>query len=92
VATSCPGCDKLAADTPPPEDNAAAAEEADALRQAVARLPEDYRRVITLRHEEGLSFHDVAQRMGRSPEAARTLWFRAVARLRQELGTAHEPG
>jgi RNA polymerase sigma-70 factor (ECF subfamily) len=84
--------DKLAADTPSPEDKATAAEEAETLRQALARLPEDYRRVITLRHEEGLSFHDVAQRMGRSPEAARKLWFRAVARLRQEMGIANDPG
>jgi RNA polymerase sigma-70 factor (ECF subfamily) len=84
--------DKLAADTPPPEDKAAAAEEVEAVRQAVTRLPEDYRRVIALRHEEGLSFDDIAQRMGRSAEAVRKLWFRAVARLRQEMGIANDPG
>jgi RNA polymerase sigma-70 factor (ECF subfamily) len=84
--------DKLVADTPPPEDKAAAAEEAEALRRAMERLSEDHRRVIALRHEEGLSFDDIARRMGRSPGAVRKLWFRAIARLRREMGTAHEPG
>jgi RNA polymerase sigma-70 factor (ECF subfamily) len=83
--------DRLATDSPPPEDKAAAAEEVEAVRAAMARLPEDYRRVIALRHEEGLSFDDVAQRMGRSAEAARKLWFRAVACLRQEMGIANDP-
>jgi RNA polymerase sigma-70 factor (ECF subfamily) len=78
--------DGLATDSPPPVDKAAAAEEAEAVREATARLPEDYRRVIALRHEEGLSFDDIARRMGRRPEAVRKLWFRAVARLRQEIG------
>jgi RNA polymerase sigma-70 factor (ECF subfamily) len=58
----------------------------------VERLPEDRRRVIALRHEEGLSFDEIAQRMGRTPAAVRKLWFRAVARLRRETGAAHEPG
>jgi RNA polymerase sigma-70 factor (ECF subfamily) len=83
---------KLVADTPAPEDKAARAEEAELLRRAVERLSNDHRQVIALRHEQGLSFHDIAQRMGRSPGAVRKLWFRAVERLRREIGTTHEPG
>jgi RNA polymerase sigma-70 factor (ECF subfamily) len=83
--------DKLAAATPSPVDKAAAAEEAEALRQAVARLSDDYRRVIVLRHEEQLSFEDIALRMDRTPQAVRKLWFRAVGRLRREMGAAQEP-
>jgi RNA polymerase sigma-70 factor (ECF subfamily) len=82
---------RLVSDSPPPEDKAAAAEEAEALRRAVERLPEEYRRVIELRHQEGLSFDDIARRMGRRVAAARKLWYRAVGRLRREMGTANEP-
>ncbi|HJT76089.1 MAG TPA: sigma-70 family RNA polymerase sigma factor [Gemmataceae bacterium] len=84
--------DKLVADTPPPEDRAVAAEEEAAVRRAVARLPEDYRRVIALRHQEGRSFDAIAQEMGRTPEAVRKLWFRAIERLRQDMKAPHEPG
>ena len=66
-------------------------EKRDHLR-ALARLPEDYRRVIALRYEQGQSFADIGQAMGRSSEAVRKLWFRAIERLRKELNAAHEPG
>ncbi len=82
---------KLFADTPPPEERVLAAEEEEAVRQAVDRLPEDYRRVIALRHQEGRSFHDIAREMGRTAEAARKLWFRAVERLREEMDVRPEP-
>jgi RNA polymerase sigma-70 factor (ECF subfamily) len=84
--------DKLVADTPLPQDRAVAAEEAEAVRQAVVRLPEDYRRVIALRHEQGRSFDAIAQEMGRTPEAVRKLWFRAVERLREEIHGRRQPG
>jgi RNA polymerase sigma-70 factor (ECF subfamily) len=70
---------------PSPEETAVAAEEAEAVRQAVSRLPEDYHRVIVLRHEQSRSFDDIAQEMGRTVQAARKLWFRAVERLRQDV-------
>jgi RNA polymerase sigma-70 factor (ECF subfamily) len=77
--------DKLVAAMPSPEETAVAAEEAEAVRQAVSRLPEDYHRVIVLRHEQSRSFDDIAQEMGRTVQAARKLWFRAVERLRQDV-------
>ena len=41
--------------------------------------------MILLRHEQALSFADVGRLMDRSEEAARKLWVRAIARLREEL-------
>jgi RNA polymerase sigma-70 factor (ECF subfamily) len=84
--------DQLVADTPAPQERAVAAEDADAVRRAVARLPEDYRRVIALRHEEGRAFDDIAQELGRTTEAVRKLWFRALERLRQDMKASYEPG
>jgi RNA polymerase sigma-70 factor (ECF subfamily) len=59
-------------------------EQAQALQQALSRLPEDYGRVLTLRFQEGRSFEEIGRLLGRSPDAARKLWARALERLRQE--------
>ena len=40
-------------------------------------LPEDYREVIILRQLEGLSFPDVARRMGRTEDSVKNVWLRA---------------
>jgi RNA polymerase sigma-70 factor, ECF subfamily len=60
-------------------------ERACALADALTRLPEDYRRVLVLRHLDGLAFAEVAERMGRTEGAARVLWTRALKALRVEL-------
>jgi RNA polymerase sigma-70 factor (ECF subfamily) len=77
----------VAADTPSPSARAAANEQEAALQRALERLPEDYRRVIALRHQEGRSFEEIGPLLGRTPAAARKLWSRAVERLQQELET-----
>ncbi len=51
----------------------------------LATLPEDYREVLILRHLEGLSFHEVAQRMERSVDSVKKLWKRGLARLRGSM-------
>src|SRR5262249_51276031 len=68
---------RVPADPTPPSGPARAGERAEAVRRAVDRLPEDYRRVITLRFQDTLSFEEIAAVMGRSPNAARKLWARA---------------
>jgi RNA polymerase sigma-70 factor (ECF subfamily) len=68
-----------------PSNQALAQEQTEALDCALERLPEDYRRVLLLRHQEGLSFEAIGQRLGRSGEAARKLWVRAVEQLQQIL-------
>jgi RNA polymerase sigma-70 factor (ECF subfamily) len=60
-------------------------EEAEILEEALAGLPEDYRRVIVLHHRENLPFDEVARRLGRTEAATRKLWARAVERWRFEV-------
>jgi RNA polymerase sigma-70 factor (ECF subfamily) len=60
-------------------------ERAVLLSEALARLPEDSREVLVLRHLEGLGFPEVGERMGRSAGAVRVLWVRALKRLREEI-------
>jgi RNA polymerase sigma-70 factor (ECF subfamily) len=60
-------------------------EQEDAVRQALDRLPEHYRQVIVWRQWENLEFTVIAQRLGRSVDATRMLWWRAVERLQQEM-------
>ena len=73
-------------DCHPPDDAAIAEEERARVLGAVARLPDDYRLVIQARSLDGLSFEEVGARLGRSPEAARRLWVRAVDPHRAEKG------
>jgi RNA polymerase sigma-70 factor (ECF subfamily) len=69
-----------------PSQQAVRREQAVLLADALERLPEDYREVIILRHLEGLTFVEVARRMGRSLDSVDKLWARALARLRRSLG------
>jgi RNA polymerase sigma-70 factor (ECF subfamily) len=66
-----------------PSQNAARREQGVLLAQALARLPEEYREVVVLRHLEELSFPEVAERMERTVDSVQKLWVRALARLRQ---------
>jgi RNA polymerase sigma-70 factor (ECF subfamily) len=60
-------------------------EHAVVLANHLAELPPDYRDVLVLRHCEGLSFKEVAERMGRSAGAVRMLWLRAMETIRQRM-------
>jgi RNA polymerase sigma-70 factor (ECF subfamily) len=75
-----------------PRSLAVSREEQEALENALAGLPADYRRVIELRSRDHRSFKEVGDMMGRSPDATRMLWFRAVERLRGELANHDELG
>jgi RNA polymerase sigma-70 factor (ECF subfamily) len=70
-----------------PFEEMAQEDEQRRLRIAVERLPDDYRRVLVLRTWQRLPLAEVAQRMGRSANAAGKLWIRAVERLEAELRT-----
>jgi RNA polymerase sigma-70 factor (ECF subfamily) len=76
---------RLAADVLSPSGQAMEHEQDEALQAALGRLPEDYRRVITLRYQEQLPFEEIGRLLERSPDAARKLWARAVERLQVEL-------
>lgn len=73
-----------------PSTIAIAGEEARLLKQAMARLPAEYRDMLVLRNWERLSFVEIAAIIERSPQAARKLWSRAVLALRKELACCKE--
>jgi RNA polymerase sigma-70 factor (ECF subfamily) len=72
----------LPAVTPPPIERLIRDEQARTLAATVAGLPDDQREVVVLRLEHGLPFTAVGERLGRSEEAARKLFSRALERLR----------
>ncbi len=76
----------LASAAPSPSAEVAGAEQSAALRAAVDSLAEDYRTVIRLVHHEGLTLADAGTSMGRSAEAARKLYGRALALLADRMG------
>jgi RNA polymerase sigma-70 factor (ECF subfamily) len=78
----------LAAPGSTPSQRAARREQAVLLADALDRLPERYREVLILRHLEGLSVAEVAQRLGRTVDSVKNLWTRALTRLRRALGEA----
>ncbi len=64
-----------------PSEDASAAESAEIVRRALARLPPDYAEVLRLTRLEGLTLAEAAVRMGRSREAVKKLAGRALARF-----------
>jgi RNA polymerase sigma-70 factor (ECF subfamily) len=60
------------------------------LANGLARLPDDQRDAVVLRHLEGLAFADVAARMGQTVDSVKKLWARGLARLRAECGADNE--
>ena len=66
---------------PTPSKVAAGNELRSALRDAMEALPASQRQVLALVQGERLTIEEAAARMGRSPEAARKLHRRALARL-----------
>jgi RNA polymerase sigma-70 factor (ECF subfamily) len=76
----------LVAQQSSPSHQAAGREQAVLLADALAQLSDDYREVLVLRHLEGLTFPEVASRMGRSLDSVEKLWMRALARLKPLMG------
>jgi RNA polymerase sigma-70 factor (ECF subfamily) len=69
-----------------PSHQAARHEQATWLAQALERLPTAYHDVLVLHHLQECDFPEVARRLGRSVEAVKKLWARALARLRRSVG------
>ena len=76
----------LVAQVSSPSQQASKREQGVLLADALTELPEDYREVVMLRNLNGLSFPQVAERMGRTVDSVEKLWLRALIRLRQKLG------
>ena len=79
---------EIADPAPPPEQLALLADEQRLLATALALLPADQRHVIELRLS-GIPSIEVAEILGRSPEAVRALQLRATRRLQALLATSN---
>jgi RNA polymerase sigma-70 factor (ECF subfamily) len=69
-----------------PSHQAMRQERAVILANALKALSVEQAEVLTLHHLEGLTFNEVAQRMGRSLGSVKQLWMRALGHLRRKLG------
>ena len=79
-----PGAPGLIADSASsPSEHAIRHEEAASMADALARLPDDMQQVLLGRHMDGVSYAEIAQRLGRTEGAVRVLYTRALRRLRE---------
>ena len=77
---------QFAGDAPSPAEAARRAEEAAAVRAALAGLPEDLRTVVVLFEYENLSHAEIAEIVSATPKAVETRLYRAREKLRASLG------
>lgn len=80
----------LAADQTSPSEGAARSEELLRLARALARLPEDQRRVVELHHLKGMPVAETARLVARSRAAVVGLLFRGLKKLRELLAAPAE--
>jgi RNA polymerase sigma-70 factor (ECF subfamily) len=76
---------KLRGNVKLPGQELMAREQAGALQAALERLPVSCRQIIELRQDHRLSFEEAAKLLGRSADAARMLYVRALERLKDAL-------
>jgi len=81
----------LADDDTTPATRALNRERVEAVLAALQRLPEPHRSVVIWHQCEGETFEAIGRRLGRSDEATRKLWARALIRLTEDLGPSHDP-
>jgi RNA polymerase sigma-70 factor (ECF subfamily) len=75
----------LVAEQSSPSQQAARREQSALLADALTRLPAEWRDLLILRHLEGLTFPEVARRLGRTVDSVKKQWPRALAGLRRVL-------
>jgi RNA polymerase sigma-70 factor (ECF subfamily) len=73
----------LGADQSSPSERAERQEDVFRLADALARLPEDNRRALVMRHCQGLSLSEISDALGRTPQAIAGLLKRGLAELRE---------
>jgi RNA polymerase sigma-70 factor (ECF subfamily) len=77
--------------SPSPSGHALERETEEEVARLLSQLPELSRQVIQWRNWEERSFEEIGRLTGRSAEAARQLWRRAIEQLETLLGPSHEP-
>ena len=75
-----PTCDHVGSVASPSQE-AVAREAESQLGRAMDRLPKDHRAVLRWVYEDGLTLEEAARRLGRSRDAVRVLYGRALGRL-----------
>jgi RNA polymerase sigma-70 factor (ECF subfamily) len=75
----------LADDQSSPSERAVREEELHRLAEALARLPEDQRTAVELKHLQGYSMSDIARALGRSEMSVGGLLGRGIKNLRRLL-------
>ena len=83
--TGRPATSQFPSRQPSPSQVAMGGELRALARDAMAALPDDYREVLRLTREDRLDLKAVAEVMGRSYEATKKLYGRAVVRFRDTL-------
>jgi RNA polymerase sigma-70 factor (ECF subfamily) len=73
-----------------PSAQALARERDEQLERALQQLPDQYRQVLQWHSRDKLTFVQIAEKMGRTADAVRKLWGRAIEELAGLLETPHE--
>jgi RNA polymerase sigma-70 factor, ECF subfamily len=73
--------EQIPLDDQSPSSQVSAGELGDKLRAAIDQLPPDERNVIQMHYFQGKTYAEISESLGRTPEAVRKLWGRALARL-----------
>ena len=76
---------RLAADQSSPSQRAERNESFVRLADALARLPEDNRRALVMRHCQGASLAEISETLGRTPQAIAGLLKRGLTQLRDQM-------
>jgi RNA polymerase sigma-70 factor (ECF subfamily) len=69
----------------PPEETTQANEQQRALHRVIRRMPPERQQLLILKYSEGLTNAEIAQIMGRSEGAIKSLYHRTLLALRREL-------
>ena len=85
VSLDSPDLDDLPALGPSPLETAEKLDQSQAIREALARLPETDRLAVVLHHLSGYSYEEIAGMLGISVSAVKTRIYRARKRLREEM-------
>jgi RNA polymerase sigma-70 factor, ECF subfamily len=81
---------EVAGPGPSPLSEIISAEQQAAIRQAITRLPENYRVPLVLRYYTDLGYDEIAKRLGLKRDHVAVLLFRAKRELRQVLASGKE--
>jgi RNA polymerase sigma-70 factor (ECF subfamily) len=65
--------------------DAGISDEAITLKQALRKIPQNYREILLLRFAENMPFHEIARLQGRNLESTKSFFRRAVAALQKQV-------